>query len=251
MDSAVPLAFAHRGYSPDGIAVENSLLAFGSALEQGFDYLETDLRTSSDGVLMAFHDESLDRATDGTGKFSEKSAVELASLRIGGLEPIPSFEEMVTAFPSARINFDIKDRASVRPLIEVIEKYSLHERICVASFSDRRRRAVLSKLSKATTSSGGMASIAAFVLLSGWLPRRWLRHILHDVNCLQLPVTWGPFRLVTEGSVRRAHLLGMKLHVWTINDRAKMHALFDLGVDGVMTDRADLLAEVMRERGYW
>lgn len=251
LDSDVPLAFAHRGFSPQGTAVENSLRSFKAAIDQGFEYLETDLRTSADGVLLVFHDESLDRATDGRGKISAHSAAELSHLRIGGSEPIPSFEDMVLAFPRARINFDVKDGASVKPLIEVIEKHELHDRICVASFADRRRRAVLRRLSRRTTSSGGIASIAAFVLLSGWLPRSLMKRLLHDVDCLQLPVRSGPFRLVTTKSVRRAHQLNLKIHVWTINDKAQMHTLFDLGVDGVMTDRADLLAEVMRERGYW
>lgn len=251
LDSDVPLAFAHRGFSPQGTAVENSLRSFKAAIDQGFDYLETDLRTSADGVLLVFHDESLDRATDGSGKISAHSAAQLSHLKIGGSEPIPRFEDMVLAFPEARINFDVKDGASVEPLIEVIERHGLHDRICVASFADRRRRAVLRRLSRRTTSSGGMASIAAFVLLAAWLPRKLLDRLLHDVDCLQLPVSFGPFRLVTTKSVQRAHRLGLKMHVWTINDKAQMHALFDLGVDGVMTDRADLLAEVMRERGYW
>lgn len=251
LDSAVPLAFAHRGFSVPGTAVENSLRAFQQAAELGFSYLETDLRTSSDGVLMVFHDETLDRATDGRGKISEHSQAELAKLRIGGSEPIPSFEELVVALPQAKINFDVKDSAGVQPLVELIERFSLHDRICVASFSDSRRRSVLARLSKRTASSGGLFSIAAFVLLSAWFPRRWLKRLLHDVDCLQVPERGGFLRVVSRKSINRAHLLGLKMHVWTINDKADMHRLFDLGVDGVMTDRADLLAEVMRERGYW
>jgi glycerophosphoryl diester phosphodiesterase len=251
LDSAVPLAFAHRGFSPPGSAVENSLQAFRAAVELGFDYLETDLRTSSDGVLMVFHDETLDRATDGSGKISEHTLAELSRLRIGGAEPIPSFEQLVAEFPETKINFDVKDSAGVAPLVEIIERFSLHDRICVASFSDARRRSVLSRLRKRTASSGGMWSIAAFVLFSAWTPRRWLKRLLHDVDCLQVPVRAGILPVVTRKSVHRAHLLGLKLHVWTINDKPEMHRLFDLGVDGVMTDRADLLAEVMHERGYW
>lgn len=251
LDSAVPLAFAHRGFSVPGTAVENSLQAFRSAVELGFSYVETDLRTSSDGVLMVFHDEALDRSTDGRGKISEHTAEALARLRIGGTEPIPSFEQLVTAFPDLKINVDVKDAAGVAPLVEIIERYSLHERICVASFSDARRREVLSQVSKRTASSGGMLSIAAFVVFSAWLPRRWLKRLLRDVDGLQVPVRAGIVPVVTRKSVHRAHLLGLKMHVWTINEKAEMHRLFDLGVDGVMTDRADLLAEVMRERGYW
>lgn len=247
----MPLAFAHRGFSAPGSQVENSLRAFRAAVELGFDYVETDLRTSSDGVLMVFHDETLDRVTEGRGKLSDHTSEELSGLRIGGAQPIPSFEQLVAEFPDAKINFDVKDAAGVTPLVEIIERYSLHDRICVASFSDARRRSVLSRLSKRAASSGGMLSIAAFVLFSAWLPRRWLKRLLHDVDCLQVPVRAGILPVVTRKSVHRAHLLGLKLHVWTINDKPEMHRLFDLGVDGVMSDRADLLAEVMHERGYW
>ena len=75
--------------------------------------------------------------------------------------------------------------------------------------------------------------------------------VLHDVDCLQVPLTFRSIRVVTERSVARAHGLGLKVHVWTIDEPSLMHRLFDMGVDGIMTDRADVLAGVMRERGYW
>ena len=74
---------------------------------------------------------------------------------------------------------------------------------------------------------------------------------MRDVDVLQIPTHYGRVPLVTESGVRRAHALGLKVHVWTINDPAEMEQLFDMGVDGIMTDRADLLAAVMRRRGYW
>lgn len=234
-----------------GTNIENSLPSFQSAVALGFRHVETDLRTSSDGVLMVFHDEVLDRVTNGKGKISAHTFAELSRLRINGTEAIPRFEDLVAALPGTKINFDVKDAVGVVPLVDVIERYSLHDRICIASFSDSRRRAVLARLGKRTASSGGMLSIAAFLLFSAWLPRRWLKRILHNVDCLQVPERAGILRVVSRKSIHRAHLLGLKLHVWTINDKADMHRLFDLGVDGVMTDRADLLAQVMHERGYW
>ena len=74
---------------------------------------------------------------------------------------------------------------------------------------------------------------------------------MRQVDVLQIPRRHGNLELVTGASVRRAHRLGLKVHVWTINDPAEMHQLFELGVDGIMSDRADLLADVMRQRGYW
>ncbi|AIY02212.1 glycerophosphoryl diester phosphodiesterase [Arthrobacter sp. PAMC 25486] len=249
LDSAHPVAIAHRGYSRDGL--ENSLTAFKSALELGYSYLETDINTTADGVPMVFHDATLDRTTDANGTIAALPYSVVGQARIAGKEPIATLDEFLAALPTARFNIDVKDAGSVGPLIEAIEKFGLHERVCVASFSDKRRRQVLARLSRPVASSPGKSLLVAYFLLSPWLPRRLLRHLMRDVDVLQVPTHFKGLELVTPATVRRAHKLGLKVHVWTINEPVQMHALFDLGVDGVMTDRADLLAEVMHQRGYW
>lgn len=249
LDSDHPVAIAHRGFSPDGL--ENSLVAFRAAVGLGYGYVETDVQTTADGVAVVFHDATLDRVTDGRGGISELTAGQVAVARISGREPIPTLAELIMALPGVRINLDVKDNGSVATLALAIEEYGLHDRVCVASFSDRRRRAVLSRLSRRTASSAGQRTTAAFVLLGPWLPRFLMRRILHDVDCLQIPLSFKAIRIVTAKSVARAHALGLKVHVWTVDEPDRMHELFDMGVDGVMTDRADVLAEVMRARGYW
>jgi glycerophosphoryl diester phosphodiesterase len=249
LDSDRPVAIAHRGFSTEGL--ENSLTAFRAAIELGYGYVETDVHTTADGVALVFHDATLDRVTGVRGAISSLTAGQVAAARINGREPIPTLAEMVTALPGVRINLDVKDEGSVATVAAAIEQYSLHDRVCVASFSDRRRRAVLRRLSRRTASSAGQAGTAAFVLLGPWLPRFLMRRLLSDVDCLQVPLKFKFIRVVTPGSVARAHALGLKVHVWTVDDPELMHRLFNLGVDGVMTDRADVLAAVMRERGYW
>ncbi|MDQ5862898.1 MAG: glycerophosphodiester phosphodiesterase, partial [Actinomycetota bacterium] len=93
---------AHRGFSREGL--ENSMAAFRAAVELGYDYLETDVHTTSDGVLLLFHDDTLDRVTDGRGRISELTAAEVSTARIGGREPVPLFDDLLTAFPAARLN---------------------------------------------------------------------------------------------------------------------------------------------------
>ena len=105
---------AHRGFSRDGL--ENSMAAFRAAVELGFRHLETDVHTTADGVLLLFHDETLDRVTDGRGRISELPAETVARARIGGAEPIPLFEELAAAFPDVRFNLDVKDWNSVDTL---------------------------------------------------------------------------------------------------------------------------------------
>ncbi|WP_427016056.1 glycerophosphodiester phosphodiesterase [Pseudarthrobacter sp. P1] len=248
LDSPVPLAFAHRGFSREGL--ENSLPAFAAAAALGFTHVETDVHTTADGVAVVFHDETLDRVSTGRGRIADLPAAVVAQARIGGTEPIPTLAAVVTAFPDLRFNLDVKDAGSVATLAAAIEELGLHDRVCVASFSDKRRRAVLRRLSRRTASSAGVGTMAAFVLL-GWLPGPLLRPFLRGTDLLQIPVRVRWLKLATPRLLARAHRLGLKVHVWTIDDPARMHALFDLGVDGIMTDRGDLLAAVMRERGYW
>lgn len=244
-----PLAFAHRGYSTEGL--ENSLTAFHSAVGLGYQYLETDVHTTVDGQAVVFHDESLDRVTDGSGRINELTSDELAKVRIGGNEPIPTLAQLLAALPDACFNLDVKDKASIQPLAQVIEELGAHDRVLVASFSDRRRRAVLRRLSRPVASSAGIGVVAAFLLLGPLRIKPVLQWLLRDVDCLQVPERRGFVRVVTAGSVARAHSLGLQVHVWTINDPDEMHRLLDLGVDGLMTDRADVLREVLLARGVW
>ena len=166
--SLARIAMAHRGFSPDGL--ENSMAAFRAAVELGYRYLETDVHTTADGVLLVFHDASLDRVTDGEGRISRLPAATVAKARIGGREPVPLFEELVSAFPDVRLNLDVKDWSSVRSLAAAIEQYGVHDQVLVASFSDRRRRAVLRRLSRPVAGSAGIVSNALFTVLGPVLP---------------------------------------------------------------------------------
>ena len=251
------MAMAHRGFSLAGL--ENSLAAFRSAVELGYFHLETDVHTTSDGELLLFHDRTLDRVTDGHGRIHDLTADEVREVRIGGTEPVPTFDELVEAFPNARFNLDVKDWHSVPSVVAAIERHQVHDRVLIASFSDRRRRAVLRQLSRRTASSAGTLANALFLVLGPLLSARRagapvravLRLVLRDVDALQVPLRYRAIPVVTPGYVRRAHELGLYVHVWTINDPAQMHRLLDLGVDGIVSDRADLLKEVLQERGQW
>ena len=245
----LPVAIAHRGYSQVGL--ENSLMAFKAALELGFQYVETDINTTADGVAMICHDPTLGRTTDQNGIIAELPYSFVRTARIGGLEPIATLNEFFAALPTTSFNIDVKDAGSVGPLVAAIEELGLHERVCIASFSERRRRRVLAGLSQPVASSPGQWLLVTYFILSPWLPNGLLRSLMRTVDVLQIPVSFKGLALVTAAKVRRAHGLGLKVHVWTIDNPAQMHELFDLGVDGIMTDRADILAEVMRQRGYW
>lgn len=251
--AAIPIAMAHRGFSRAGL--ENSMTAFLAAANLGYRYLETDVHTTADGVLHLFHDDTLDRVSDGRGKLAELTAQDVAAARIGGVERIPLFDELVTELPQARLNLDVKDWQSVPSLAEAIERHGVHDRVLVTSFSDRRRRAVQKLLSRPVAGSAGVLGNGLFTLLGPVLPgaafRPLMRWVLGGVQALQVPVRFRGLTVVTTAFLRRAHSLGLVVHVWTINEPDEMRRLLNLGVDGIVTDRADLLKAVLVDRGQW
>ncbi|WP_308206303.1 glycerophosphodiester phosphodiesterase family protein [Arthrobacter zhaoxinii] len=247
--SPAPIALAHRGFSPEGC--ENTLPAFRAAAELGISYLETDVRTSRDGILMAFHDETVDRLSGGVvGKISQLTRKELREVLIGGAEQIPTFEELLTEWPQMRLNVDVKDAAGAALLAALIEKHSAHDRVLVASFSDVRRLGTLRRLTRPAASSAGSALTAALRLLAP-LGAAGLLARLGRFQCVQVPLRFGPVPVVTPGFVRSCHRAGIQVHVWTVNDAPTMNRLLDLGVDGIVSDRSDILVDVLKDRGQW
>lgn len=244
-----PLAMAHRGFSLDGH--ENTMAAFAAAVDLGYRYVETDVHATLDGMLVAFHDSTLDRVTDAVGVIAELAWREVSGARIGGTESIPTLEDLLGTWPELRVNIDVKAMPAVQPLVDVIERTRSHHRICLASFSDPRRRTVLRRLSAPVATSAGSRTTAAFLAACAVRSPRLAGRSLRGIDCLQVPeaARWLP--LVTRRTLAAAHAAGAELHVWTVNDRDDMVRLLDLGVDGLITDRADLLREELLARGAW
>lgn len=251
-DNDGPIAMAHRGFSLTGL--ENSMAAFAAAVDLGLSYLETDVHATSDGVLLAFHDDKLDRVTDRTGVIAQLPWSVVQHARIGGVEPIPRLEDVLGAWAHVKVNIDVKARPAIQPLVDVIRRTDALDRVCVASFSGARRAAVRRVLGPRLATSLGPARIA-FWRYGGGLPGRLgaaaVRLAVDGTAAAQVPERAGPLRVVTAGSVARAHEAGIQVHVWTVDDPADMHRLLDLGVDGLITDRADRLRDVLVARGQW
>lgn len=244
-----PIAMAHRGFSTDGL--ENTMAAFEAAVGLGFGYVETDVHATADRVLLAFHDETLDRVTDGAGSIWAQPWHRVREARIGGTEQIPTLDELFETWPRLRVNIDIKSEPAVLPLVECVERHRAWDRVCVTSFSDRRRRAALRRLSKPVATSGGQSVTTAFVLAANSRVPGAVRAALRGVDCLQVPVSHKGIPVVTPRTIAAAHAAGVQVHVWTVNEPDEMRRLLDLGVDGLITDRADLLRQVLTERGEW
>lgn len=254
LDHPGPLPIAHRGGSTE--APENTVAAFEHARRLGYDYVETDVHLSSDGVVVVIHDPVLDRVADRPGSVHGLPWPELRQARLGGSEGIPRLDELLAAWPGMRWNIDAKHDAVVTPLVEVVRRAGALDRVCITAFSDRRialaRRlagpALCTSTGPAATTALRMASLVPGSPSLGGGPRRvaW-----GPAGAAQVPLRWGAVPVVDHRLVTVAHRSGLAVHVWTIDDEAEMDRLLDLGVDGIMTDRPTLLRDVLRRRGQW
>ncbi len=244
LQSDYPLAFAHRGGNV--AAPENTVAAFRHATDLGYQYLETDVHRTNDGVLVAFHDAELERVAGLTGVIADHSWSELQAVRLGDGHTIPTLDELLETFPEAHFNIDPKEDDTVGLLGDAIVQHGALHRVCIGSFSDQRIELLQARLGADLCTSPGPRGVA--VVLAGAYGVGNGRQGTH--GCLQIPPKWGPVQ-VTEGMVRRIHSAGLQVHIWTINTREEMHRLYDIGVDGVMTDKTDMLRDVLIERGEW
>lgn len=245
------MAAAHRGGRLHGpnLGRENTLHAFGQAVALGYDVLETDIRTTADGHVVVFHDSTLGRLTDSQGRIRDLPLKTVKRARVGGIDEIPTLEEMLEAFPTQRLLIDLKDAASVRLTIDVLRRHKAIDRACVGSFGEFRLRRYRLGTNKAATTSAGHLEVG----LQRFAPR--LAEHLPRPAVFQIPITYTQrpvrVRLLTREFVENAHARNSAVHVWTVNTTQAMHEVLDLGVDGIITDATDVLRSVLIERGLW
>jgi glycerophosphoryl diester phosphodiesterase len=256
------IAMAHRGGAlhPEIPGMENTLHAFEHAVALGYRYLETDVHASKDGVLLAFHDAALDRVTDTSGRLADLTAEQISAVRIGGEHAVPTMAELLESFPGCRFNIDLKSEGAIEPLVTLLDRTRAHDRVCVGSFSWSRIRAFRRATDGRVATAAAPAEVAAFLVP---VPGRLLRVTAgRAAQVLQVPWRHRQRRVtvVTPAFVRRAHDAGVHVHVWTgdehsqwvsIDEPESMHTLLDMGVDGLITDRTDVLKQVLLSRGQW
>jgi len=243
LDAPGVLAFSHRGGAGDW--PENTMRAFEQAIALGYRYIETDVHVTADGVLLAFHDDVLDRVTDRTGVIRELPWSVVSEARVGGTEPIPRFAELLAAWPDVRVNIDPKGDESVDALVAAIRDAGAVDRVCIGAFSDARLERVRALLPGVCTSLGPFGILALGQAALGQ------EHGPIDAPCAQVPTHFGDHEIVTPAFVEEAHRRSMQVHVWTIDEADEMERLLDLGVDGLMTDRNQVLKDVLVARGAW
>jgi glycerophosphoryl diester phosphodiesterase len=238
------LALAHRGgaYHPEIEGLENTLAAFRHAAALGYRYLETDVHVTADGVLLAFHDDVLDRVSDQQGAIAALTYADVRRARVGGREEVPTLASLVEELPRARFNIDLKSDGAVRPLADFIAARNLWDDVLVGSFSLPRMREFRRLTEGRVATSGSPTEVATFI---AGVRRRI------DFDAFQVPHRRRRLVVTSARLVRRAHAARKHVHVWTIDTDEEMRELLDLGVDGLFTDRTDTLKHVLAERGQW
>ena len=235
------------------------MASFSGAIEMGYRHLETDLHITADGVLVCFHDDTVDRTTEGSGPVSDYTLSDLKKLDAGYRHrgpdghafrgegvTVPTLEEVVTRWPEARLVVDLKIDGLIQALSETIDDLELHDRLIVGSFSDER----INEFRSAT--EGRVPTSTGPVLTRAWLiASRVGRGAGGEASALQIPTHLRGVRVVNRRLVDTAHKYGLQVHVWTVNEVEQMERLLDMGVDGLVTDRPDLLKEVLQARGQW
>jgi glycerophosphoryl diester phosphodiesterase len=272
-----PLAIAHRGGA--GLAAENTLEAFGRSYALGVRYLETDARVTVDDACVAFHDAALRRVTGRRGMVRGATRRELAGFGV------PTLDEVLVAYPDACFTVDVKEGSAVAPLARTLRATNAAHRVCVAGAWDGWLAGVRHEVGPALTTAlgwralstlvagipggtfGGAASVSRRDMITcGFRTSDGARSAGDQGSRAAAPPGGGatrtaagrfahvPSRVVQVFGARlvaRAHALSVRIIVWTVNDPAQMHRLLDLGMDGIITDRPDLLREVLVARDQW
>jgi glycerophosphoryl diester phosphodiesterase len=260
-----PLVIAHQG--GELLAPSNTMTAFENAAEMGVDVLETDIHITKDGYLVTIHDPSVDRTTNGKGKVADLTLAEIQELDAGyhfkDLEGkysfrgkgvyIPTVDEMFQTFGDLKIEIEIKDDNPPEKIDEIasklwdlIEKYQMEERILISSF-DQDILKTFDKYANGTVAvTAGRQEVKNFVVFHKF----YLRNLyVPKVDAFQIPVEDSGFDLTDQKLIDGAHRLGMEVHYWTIDDRGTMEKLIDAGADAILTNRPDLLLELLDEKG--
>ena len=227
LDHPGPIPFAHRGNAAG--QAENTLAAFRAVVDLGFRYVETDVRTTRDGKLVVFHDRTLERIAGVDRPVGTLRHAELAEFAV------PLLTDVLESFPGTRFNVDMQDWPAVEALAGVLRTTRSTDRLCVASFSERRLRRIRRLAGPRLCTSAGVGGVARFVL---GRPT--------GAAAIQAPVS-----LLRPTLISRARRAGLKFHVWTLNDREAISGAVAAGVDGIMTDEPIVLQDVLRDLGRW
>jgi len=235
--------YAHRGASAE--RPENTMPAFERAIEVGVDAIETDVHLTRDGHLIVSHDDTAARMTGARLAWADLALEDVRRLDAGwgfvakdGSRPyaghgvtIPTFEEVLVAFPSAHVNVDLKEPRAIAPMLELLRAHRAEERVTIASFDTTTAVAVRRRgfAGETALSQGEVATLVG-------LPALLWRQLPFTGNAAQVPTKQGPLHFDRPAFVAKCHAIGLRVDFWVIDDPAEARRLLELGADGIMTN---------------
>ena len=228
---------AHRGDHRH--TTENTMEAFSAAIGLGYRYIESDCQVSADGVAVMAHDPDLKRIAGRPEYIASLTWRQLQGVELTAGGTLARLDEALASFPEIHFNLDAKVPDVIEPMSRTLSQHQ--ERVCIGSFSGRTVRQLRSRLPQAAHSASPRE------VLDLWLRRR----SRFEAHAAMIPTKVGPLKVATSALIDRAHDMGRQVHIWTVDDPEEMNRLLDLGVDGLMTDRPEVLKEVMASRGVW
>lgn len=259
-----PWVIAHGGSKK--LWPENTMLAFEGSAALGVDVLEIDMKITKDDVLVCHHDQTIDRMSDGEGELGEFTYQELLAFNFGeGFEDLDGsfpyqedtvrickLEEVFDRFQDYYYTVEIKDRGdrglrAGELLKALVEKYQLEERMIVACFDDEILTAFQALENNSIPVSTSQKEATKFVITAKSLTGVFYAP---EAVALQLPMEQSNLDLTKKHVINSAHKHNMAIHYWTIDDKEDMRMLIENGADGLMTDRPDIMLDLLEEMGY-
>jgi glycerophosphoryl diester phosphodiesterase len=250
---------AHQG--GDGIWPGNTMFAFERAVEIGADVLEMDAHITKDNEIVLMHDETVDDTTDGAGLIEDLTLAQLKALdaayewsndsgktflhRGMGIQ-VPTLNEVFEKFPLMRYVIEIKLTANPidRPLCDLIRQFNMQDKVLIASFHDEVMRNFRAACPEVATSAS-RTEVRNFVLLGKVFLSGFVVPQYHTIQPPYDPSESLGITIVTQRFIREAHAKNIMVEPWTVNDPELMRQYIEWGVDGIITDRPDLLVEIL------
>ena len=230
------VALSHRGNSYK--YVENSFEAFKSVVDMGFEYIETDLRKTLDNEIVTFHDRDLKRLFNINLKVENLTFAEINKFFSAKNCKLLTLKETLINFPQTKFNIDLKSKEVIKETIKIVKELKAFERVCFASFNSSHTDEVLTNSPSAVVSMG-MKDVAYF---------KFFNYLRKDSKILQVPLNWKGLNILNSKLIKKAKDKDLFVHVWTINDRESIIKLMDMGVNGIVTDKPELIMEIMKEK---
>ena len=230
------IGLSHRGNSQNFI--ENSFEAFNSVIQMGYKYIETDLRMTLDGEVIAFHDPDLKRLFNLDLWVKDLTFNEIADLFKEKNCRLLTLEDALKEFPHINFNIDLKVKEAIQHSVKVVADLNSFDRVCFASFHSSHTKKVL-HLNQNAIVSMSMKDVALFKFFKIYNKR---------VKVIQIPIKWKGIKLLTRNLMQEAYKNNLLVHVWTVNDEVTINNLIDIGVNGIITDKPELLMKTMKER---